>query len=62
LSVQNASTTANPVTLRPTLGLWDLILYGVIVIQPTAPMSVFGAWKTGGFRRNLVDFEVPAKE
>jgi hypothetical protein len=20
----------------------------------------FGAWKTGGFRRDLVDFEVPA--
>jgi amino acid transporter len=22
----------------------------------------FGAWKTGGFRRNLVDFELPAEE
>jgi putrescine importer len=30
------------VKLRRTLGLWDLILYGVIVIQPVAPMSVFG--------------------
>jgi amino acid transporter len=30
------------VRLRRALGLWDLILYGVIVIQPTAPMSVFG--------------------
>src|SRR6516225_7024734 len=28
--------------LRRTLTLWDLILYGVIVIQPVAPMSVFG--------------------
>ena len=28
--------------LRRTLTLWDLVLYGVIVIQPTAPMSVFG--------------------
>jgi amino acid transporter len=24
------------------LGLWDLILYGMIVIQPTAPMPVYG--------------------
>jgi amino acid transporter len=28
--------------LKRTLRLRDLILYGVIVIQPTAPMSVFG--------------------
>ena len=28
--------------LRRALTLWDLILYGVIVIQPTAPMSIFG--------------------
>lgn len=30
------------IKLRRTLGLWDLILYGMIVIQPTAPMPVFG--------------------
>ena len=24
------------------LGLWDLVLYGMIVIQPTAPMPVYG--------------------
>src|ERR1700716_1538747 len=40
------SSTANPPTnvprLRRSLTLWDLILYGVIVIQPVAPMSVFG--------------------
>ena len=29
-------------TLRRVLGLWDLVLYGIIVIQPTAPMPVFG--------------------
>ena len=28
--------------LRRTLSLWDLILYGMIVIQPTAPMPVYG--------------------
>jgi len=41
----NESSAARPlaaVKLRRALTLWDLILYGVIVIQPTAPMSVFG--------------------
>ncbi len=39
-----ATTTNRPeqIRLRRTLGLWDLILYGMIVIQPTAPMPVFG--------------------
>ena len=40
------SSTPNPqaasVSLRRALGLWDLILYGMIVIQPTAPMPVYG--------------------
>ncbi len=37
--------TNNPpgaIGLRRTLSLWDLILYGMIVIQPTAPMPVYG--------------------
>ena len=28
--------------LKRALGLWDLVLYGIIVIQPTAPMPLFG--------------------
>ncbi len=28
--------------LRRTLSLWDLVFYGIIVIQPTAPMPPFG--------------------
>ncbi|HET9407089.1 MAG TPA: APC family permease [Candidatus Sulfotelmatobacter sp.] len=39
--------TAAP-RLRRTLTLWDLILYGVIVIQPVAPMSVFGVLSDRG--------------
>jgi amino acid transporter len=31
-----------PPTLRRVLGLRDLIFYGIIIIQPTAPMPVFG--------------------
>jgi len=34
--------TASAPRLRRALSLWDLILYGIIVIQPTAPMSIFG--------------------
>jgi len=40
-----ATTPTNPADaprLRRVLGLWDLILYGMIVIQPTAPMPVYG--------------------
>jgi putrescine importer len=34
--------------LRRSLTLWDLILYGVIVIQPVAPMSVYGVLSERG--------------
>lgn len=40
------SSTSSPTgamqQLRRDLGLWDLILYGLIVIQLTAPMPVYG--------------------
>jgi putrescine importer len=40
----SSSATASPEAprLRRSLTLWDLILYGIIVIQPVAPMSIFG--------------------
>jgi putrescine importer len=45
----SASTgTSAAARLRRTLTLWDLILYGVIVIQPVAPMSVFGVLSDRG--------------
>src|SRR5436305_11988900 len=37
-----------PARLRRALTLWELILYGIIVIQPTAPMSVFGVLSDRG--------------
>src|SRR5579862_4275763 len=45
------TTTAAPSStahLRRTLTLTDLILYGIIVIQPVAPMSVFGVLSDRG--------------
>src|SRR5580704_17036400 len=46
------SSTANPPTsaprLRRSLTLWDLIMYGIIVIQPTALMPAYGAFSEAG--------------
>ena len=40
--MSNETSTYSGPRLRRTLTLWDLILYGVIVIQPVAPMSLYG--------------------
>ena len=42
------TAASNTPRLRRTLTLTDLILYGVIVIQPVAPMSVFGVLSDRG--------------
>src|SRR5271163_879258 len=42
MSNEASSPAPAPVTLKRTLHLWDLILYGIIIIQPTAPMSIYG--------------------
>jgi putrescine importer len=31
-----------PVKLRRVLGLWDLIIIGIVIIQPIAPMGIYG--------------------
>jgi putrescine importer len=41
ITAESAVNTSK-VTLRRSLGYWDLILYGIILIQPTAPMPSFG--------------------
>ena len=46
--METASASSSAPRLRRTLTLWDLILYGVIVIQPVAPMSVFGVLSDRG--------------
>jgi len=33
---------ASPVKLRRVLGLWDLIIIGIVIIQPIAPMGIYG--------------------
>jgi amino acid transporter len=46
--LSNEAGAHNGQHLRRTLTLWDLILYGVIVLQPVAPMSAFGALSDRG--------------
>lgn len=46
--MSNEAGPSNGAHLRRTLTLWDLILYGVIVLQPVAPMSAFGALSDRG--------------
>jgi amino acid transporter len=41
LSAEARPASGEP-TLKRSLGLWDLIFYGIVIIQPTAPMSSFG--------------------
>ncbi len=48
MDISTAAPTIAAPRLRRTLTLWDLILYGVIVIQPVAPMSVFGVLSDRG--------------
>src|ERR1700729_1895249 len=40
----NQTTPAGdvPVKLSRVLGLWDLIIIGIVIIQPTAPMGIYG--------------------
>ena len=40
----SSSSTAAPTKpgLVRVLGLWSLVIYGIVLIQPTAPMPLFG--------------------
>src|SRR5580698_5754594 len=48
METSSPAASSSAPRLRRTLTLWDLILYGVIVIQPVAPMSVFGVLSNRG--------------
>jgi putrescine importer len=42
MAAEPVTVPTGDVTLKRSLGFMDLILYGIILIQPTAPMPVFG--------------------
>ena len=45
----SSDTTVAKLGLKRVLGLWALVIYGIIMIQPTAPMAPYGEYaKTGG--------------
>jgi putrescine importer len=48
LGTEVTAVAAAAPKLRRALTLWDLILYGMIVLQPVAPMSAFGALSDRG--------------
>jgi amino acid transporter len=41
MPAESAAASSKP-TLKRSLRYWDLVLYGIILIQPTAPMPSFG--------------------
>lgn len=41
MNTSNVSTEAPP-HLKRVLTLWDLILYGIVLIMPIAPVPLFG--------------------
>src|ERR1017187_221768 len=38
----SAPSHAEAVRLKRTLGLWSLVIIGMVIIQPTAPMGIYG--------------------
>jgi putrescine importer len=48
MSTTAALTNPTPATLARKLKLRDLILYGIVVIQPVAPMSSYGVLSDRG--------------
>src|SRR6201981_3978975 len=40
--MENTSASASAPPLRRTLTLWDLIFYGIVLIQPIAPVPLYG--------------------
>ena len=39
---KGSSSPVAPVHLKRALKLWDLIIIGIVIIQPIAPMGIYG--------------------
>jgi len=42
MTTSNAPAVAEPARLKRALTLWDLVFYGIVLIQPVAPMGIYG--------------------
>ena len=40
--MNDVATPAEPPRLERSLKLWHLVVYGIIIVQPTAPMGIYG--------------------
>ena len=40
--MESTTTAASPPRLKRVLTLWDLIFYGIVLIQPIAPVPLYG--------------------
>jgi putrescine importer len=45
---ESTASASDAPRLKRALTLWDLVLYGVIVLQPTAPMAIYGVINARG--------------
>ena len=43
MSAETGTASVSQPSLRRSLGLWDLIIIGIVIIQPIAPMGIYGA-------------------
>jgi putrescine importer len=41
-SASSTSSAGAPARLNRTLGLWSLVIIGMVIVQPTAPMGIYG--------------------
>jgi putrescine importer len=42
MATELTSAAVSPIKLKRSLGLWDLIIIGIVIIQPIAPMGIYG--------------------
>jgi len=42
MTTSTTPASGAPAKLRRVLGLWDLIIIGIVIIQPIAPMGIYG--------------------
>jgi len=45
---ESTTSASGAPRLKRALNLWDLVLYGIIVLQPTAPMAIYGVINARG--------------
>lgn len=44
-----STEAVTPVKLKRSLGLWDLIVIGIVIIQPIAPMGIYGVIQNAAY-------------